>query len=311
MNFAWPWLKCATGLALVFLLAGCAGTNPRATSPAKPFMQAFLVHGVVRELQPAEKSVVIQHEEIPGYMPAMTMPFQLKNPKEMTGLSPGDNVSFQMIVTETNGWIEGVKKLAPSAAIPANEPSSSAPPTNAPIRIVRDVAPLNVGDALPDYSFTNEQGQAVSLSQFKGQALALTFIFTRCPFPTFCPLMSRNFAEAQEKLKQRPAAPANWHLLTLSFDPEYDTPAVLNGYAQEYHADPARWNFLTGALLDITAISEQFGVQFWRGNPGEPISHNLRTVVVDAQGRVQKIFPNNNWTSDELVAEILKAAAVK
>ena len=309
MNFSWQWLKHATGLALILLLAGCAGNNPRAKS-ATPLMQAFLVRGVVKELKPADNTLVIQHEEIPGYMPAMTMPFQIKNPKEMTGLSPGDNVSFQMVVTKTDGWIEGVKKLAAPDAPPPTAPPPTLP-ENLPIRIARDVTPLKEGDALPDYSFTNEQGQAVSLSQFKGQALALTFIFTRCPFPTFCPLMSRNFAEAQEKLKQMTNAPANWHLLTLSFDPEFDTPAVLNGYAREYHADPARWNFLTGALLDITAISEQFGVQFWRVNPGEPISHNLRTVVVDAQGRVQKIFPNNNWNSDELVAEVVKAAAVK
>jgi protein SCO1/2 len=175
---------------------------------------------------------------------------------------------------------------------------------------VRDVEPLNIGDPLPDYTFTNELGQAVSLAQFKGQALAITFIFTRCPFPTFCPQMSRYFRETQEKLKQQTSM-TNWHLLTLSFDPEFDTPAVLKNYAEEYQADPSRWNFLTGALIDVTALTEQFGVQFWRVNPGEPLSHNLRTVVVDAAGRVQKIFPNNNWTSDELVAEMLKAAAVK
>jgi protein SCO1 len=179
------------------------------------------------------------------------------------------------------------------------------PPT---LRVVRDVEPLKEGDLLPDYTFTNELGHAVNLAQFRGQALAITFIFTRCPFPTFCPAMSRNFAETQEKLIALTNAPANWHLLTLSFDPEYDTPAVLKTYAENFHADPARWSFLTGALIDITAITEQTGVQFWRANPGEPINHNLRTVVVDTQGRVQKIIANNNWTSDELVAEMVKAA---
>ena len=276
-----------------------------------PLVQAFLVHGIVRELKPEENSLVIQHEEIPGYMPAMTMPLKVKKPKEMANLQPGDNVSFQMVVTKTDGWIEQVKKL-PASESPA-PPAPVLPstfPTNAPVRVVRDVEPLNIGDPLPDYTFTNELGQAVSLAQFKGQALAITFIFTRCPFPTFCPQMSRYFRETQEKLKQQTSM-TNWHLLTLSFDPEFDTPAVLKNYAEEYQADPSRWNFLTGALIDVTALTEQFGVQFWRVNPGEPLSHNLRTVVVDAAGRVQKIFPNNNWTSDELVAEMLKAAAVK
>ncbi|MCX6895409.1 MAG: SCO family protein, partial [Verrucomicrobia bacterium] len=134
--------------------------------------------------------------------------------------------------------------------------------------------------------------------------------FTRCPLPNFCPRMSLNFVEAQTKLKKLPAAPANWQLLTLSFDPAYDTPAVLKEYAERYGCDPARWSFLTGDLAAVTALTEQAGVMFWRENPAEPISHNLRTVVVDPRGRVQKIIPNNDWTGDELVAEILKAAAV-
>ena len=134
--------------------------------------------------------------------------------------------------------------------------------------------PLKEGDALPDYTFTAENGSALKLSQFKGQAVALTFIFTRCPFPTFCPLLSRNFTETQDKLKKSPVT--NWHLLTLSFDPQFDTPAVLKTYAAAQHADPARWNFLTGELMDITALTEQFGVQFWRENPAEPISLYFR-----------------------------------
>ena len=183
-------------------------------------------------------------------------------------------------------------------------------PANAPIRIVRDVEPLDVGDLLPDYRFTNQVGQAVSLSQFRGQALALTFIFTRCPFPTFCPLMSNNFQKAQDALLANPNAPTNWHLLTISFDPEFDTPGQLKAYAARQHADPARWDFLTGTLVDITALSEQVGLQFWR-DPAGGINHNLRTVVVDARGRVQKIFIENKWTVEELTDEIIKAAGNK
>ena len=103
-------------------------------------------------------------------------------------------------------------------------------------------------------------------------------------------------------------APTNWHLLTVSFDPEFDTPAVLKAYAGLYKYEPERWTFATGDLMDITAIGEQFGLAFWHDETGS-ISHNLRTIVIDASGRVQKVFEGNKWTSDELVEEMVKAAA--
>src|SRR5262249_46303344 len=161
--------------------------------------------------------------------------------------------------------------------------------------------PLQIGDRLPEYHFTNELGQPVSTSQFKGQALAITFIFTRCPLPNFCPLMSNNFSDVQKKQLAKSNGPDNWHLLTISFHPDFDTPAVLNAYSKRFGADPAHWNFLTGELIDITAISEQFGQTFWREEGA--LNHNLRTAVIDASGRVQKIFTGNKWTSDELVEE--------
>jgi protein SCO1/2 len=217
----------------------------------------------------------------------------------MAGVKAGDAVTFRMLVTETDGWIDQLRKL---------EGSANPLPVNAPIRIVRDVEPLEIGDAVPEYYFTNQLGRATSLSQFRGQAVAFTFIFTRCPFPTFCPLMSNNFRTVQDALLNNPNAPTNWHLLTISFDPEYDTPEKLKNYATSYHANPEHWSYLTGTLVDITALSEQVGLQFWR-EPGGNISHNLRTVVVDAGGRVQKIFSENKWTVEELKEEILKAAA--
>ena len=264
--------------------------------------QIFFVRGVVRELDDDGKTVVIQHEKIPGYMDAMEMPFEVRNTNELRGLKPDEAISFRLIVTTNDAWIDRVKKLN---VAPLELPSR---PT---VRIVRDVDPLNMGEPLPNYHFTNELGQAVSTSQFKGQALAITFIFTRCPFPTYCPKMSSNFLEAQKKLLAIPNTPTNWHLLSISFDTEYDTPAVLKSYAERYGYDPKHWNFLMGDLFDITALSEQFGLQFWRLNPNEPLSHNLRTAVIDTKGRVQKVLPENKWTSDELVEEIVKAAAVK
>jgi len=265
--------------------------------------RAFQVKGVVREVQTEHKQVKIEHEKIPGYMDAMTMMFDVKEPSELRGIQPGDIVSFRMVVTEKDGWIEQIKKTGTTT------PIVKAAPEN--FRRVREVDPLKEGDIMPNYHFTNEMGKAVSLSDFKGQALALNFIFTRCPFPTFCPRMSDNFEQAQKKLKAMPNAPGNWHLMTISFDPEFDRPSVLQAYAKRFQADPERWTFATGELIDITAITEQFGLTFWKPDPQQPagISHNLRTVVIDAQGRVQKILPENTWKVDELVSEIVRAAA--
>lgn len=276
-----------------------AGNTSSPQTNAVP--KVYQVKGAVVEIKPNRKTAKIKHEEIPGYMAAMTMDLDVKDTNELTGLKAGDAISFRMLVTEDDGWIDQVKKLG--TASPTELPSRQS------IRLARDVEPLNVGDVVPEYHFTNQLGQPISLSQFKGQAVAITFIFTTCPFPTFCPRMSQNFAEAQKKLKQMPDPPKNWQLLEISFDPEKDTPAVLKRYADRYDYDPAHWSFLTGDLIDITAICEQFGVQFWR--EGGTINHNLRTVVIDSQGKVHKILPANDWKSDQLVEEIIKAAQAR
>ncbi len=291
-------------LGLLGLTLSCDKELPATLpAPASPNTHTFQVKGIVVELLPADKSIRIQHEKIPGYMDAMTMPFDVKDSNELAGLNAGDTVTFRMLVTDKNGWIDQIKKgdgLKPGNKLPAS----------APVRIARDVEPLKLGDALPEYHFTNQLGQAVSLSQFRGQALAITFIFTRCPFPTFCPLMSNNYRAVQDALLANPSAPTNWQLLTLTFDPEFDTPEKLKNYAAIYGCNPQHWSFLTGALIDVTALGEQFGLTFWRDSQ-TGISHNLRTVIVDAQGHVQKIITENKWTPDELTEELLKAAAVK
>jgi protein SCO1 len=278
--------------------ANTAGSPP---ATAGTNQHTYQVKGVIKELKPDGKTVEIRHEEVLGYMPAMTMPFEARDPKELKGLQAGDTVSFRMTVTDTDGWIDQITKL--------NTPKPAELPSRANFRIVRDVEPLKEGDPLPEYHFTNELGQVVSTSQLKGQALAFTFFFTRCPYPTFCPLMSINFKEVQTKLLAMPDGPKNWHLFSISFDPENDPPAALKAYAARYDYNPEHWNFLTGELIDITAIGEQVGETFW--HDGASISHNLRTVVVDTRCRVQKSIPENKWTSDELVAEMVKAAAVK
>lgn len=286
-------------------IADAAPTNAApltATPPNAESRQVFQVKGTIIEVQPAEKSVEIQHEDIPGYMKAMTMPFDVKNTNELAGLSAGDKVTFQMIVLTNDAWIENIR---------VTEKSVKGAPTRGPFRVVRDVEPLEVGDPMPEYHFTNELGQAVSTTQFKGKAVVVSFLFTRCPYPTFCPLLAGNLADTQRRLTAMTNGPTNWQILAVSIDPEHDTPAVLREYGQRYSYDPKTWSFLTGDLVDVTALGEQFGMTFWHENGTQLPSHNLRTVVVDASGKIQSIVAGNKWTTDELVKGVVKAASAK
>ena len=271
------------------------------TTTAQTNQEIHSAIGVVIEVAPAEKRVTIKHDAVPGYMQAMTMPFDVKDTNELTGLAPGDAVSFRIVIQDDYGWVDQIRKTGKKINIAV---------TSTPFSSAHDVEPLNEGDLLPDYHLTNQLGNAISTGQFKGQALAITFLFTRCPYPNFCPLMANNFAEAQKKLLAMPNAPTNWHLLTISFDPEFDTPEILRRYAELHSADPAHATFATGAVTNIVALGERFGLVFLKDQSGI-INHNLRTIVVDASGRVQKIFTGNTWQPPELVAEITKAAAVR
>ncbi|HXT10135.1 MAG TPA: SCO family protein [Candidatus Angelobacter sp.] len=284
-------------IALLLFTSSAQETNNSTTS-APEFHNA---KGFVVAVNPADKKVTINHGDIPGYMSGMTMPFDVKDTNELTGLQPGDVVTFRIVVEKNEGWIDQIHQTGAKTNVV---------PETGSFRHVRDVEPLSEGDLLPEYHFTNQLGQAFSTAQFKGQVLAIEFLFTRCPFPQYCPFMANNFAVAQKKLLSMPNAPANWHLLTISFDPEFDTPEVLKRYAEAHGADPARWTFATGALPDVTAIGEQFGLAFWKSETGL-ISHNLRAAVIDPTGHVQKIFIGNAWQPADLVSEIVKSASVR
>ncbi len=264
-----------------------------------PELRTFTANGVVKELETDGRTVVIQHEAISNYMGAMTMPFEVRDTNELRGLHAGDAITFHLNVTSSEGWISGItaRKKAPAPPQSAEAPS--------PYHFSKAVPELELGDALPDYHFTNELGQAVNLSKYRGGALAFTFFFTSCPYPNFCPRMTSNFEEVAAQLRRSAPADARWQLLSISFDPKTDTPQRLRDYAEAAHYDPAHWSFLTGDLEQISELTDNFGENFY--TTGTSISHNLRTVVVDPQGKVRKVFEGNTWTPAEVVAEMLKA----
>jgi len=288
------------------LLAGCekpeSAQSPTAPASISPPREIYSVTGNVVEVNAPEQYVEIKHVKIPGYMAAMTMPFDVKDTNELNGLNAGDKVVFQLIVLTNDAWIENIR---------VTEKAIHGIPTKGPFRLVRGVEPLEVGEPLPEYHFTNQLGEAVSTTQFKGKALVLVFVFTRCPVPTFCPLTVGNLADTQRRLKAMANGPTNWHILAVSIDPEHDTPAVLREYAARFNYDPKSWSFLTGELIEVTALAEQFGMTFWHENGEQLPSHNLRTVVVDANGKVQSTVMGNKWTVEDLIKGVVKACTAR
>lgn len=278
----------SAGLLVSLLLTAC-------NRPAN--REVYAVQGTVEQTYPGEARIQIAHEDIPGYMEAMTMDFDARDPKAFVGLDVGDRVQFDLVVTPEDGWVENVRRIG-----------QGAPRSLATSASKLWMAPLKVGEVIPDNVFTNELGQPVKLSDYRGQALAITFIFTRCPFPDYCPRMSRQLAQAHESLLVIPNAPTNWHLFSVSFDPEFDQPSVLQDYRRAQKAAGPRWQFLTGAPDDIKRFCARFGVYFMRDRG--TIDHNLMTAVIDTQGRLQRLFAGNKWTPDELIDELAGAAVL-
>ena len=301
-----PWLTSAfLAAALALGLLGCKPQAPATTAVGtlvEEIPREYSVRGVVRRVEPERRSVVVKHEEIPGFMPAMTMPFDVKEPKELNGLKPGDRIAFRMLVTTNDGWIDRIHIVGSD---------TNAVATPSPVRITSSVPLLEAGSLLPDYTLTNELGRVIRLSEFRGQVLAFTFIFTRCPYPDFCPRMTDLFARAQKSLAGQPDAPTNVKFLSISFDPEHDTPELLRTYAERHNYNPSHWTLATGAWDQLEPLTGHFGLLFGRDVPPEKMEHNLRTVVVRPSGKIQAIIPSNEWQSEDLIREIRAAAAAE
>lgn len=264
-----------------------------AGSPGPAFAQSseqksYNGKGVVESVELGDKTVKIRHEAISGYMPAMVMDFPVDDTNLLRGLTRGEEIGFHLVVTATHGWIDGITNLhAPPAA----------PLPRETFEISHAVAPLDEGDRLPDYHFTNELGREIHLSDYKGRAVAITFFFTSCPFPDYCPRLTANFGTVEHTLDETHPR-AGWHLFSISFDPAEDTPARLRHYAEAAGYDPAHWSFLTGDPKQINALADQVGEQFWR--EGASFGHNLRTIVVSPDGHIRRIIYGNKWTPAEL-----------
>lgn len=283
--------------ALLLLLLGLIpllGCKPNAV-PTNQY-SSHEARGVIRELPLDGQSIVIRHEEIPGFMPKMTMTLRVRDLRMLQGLKEGDEVSFQLHVNADEHWIDAVKRIGHTNPPPSTSTLSWQPGTE-----------LHNGDVLPDFEILNEDGKAVRLSEFRGKAVAITFIFTRCPLPEFCPRMTRNFAKANRLLSSRSQTLSNWQFLSLSFDPKYDSPTVLKRYANA-HRGPEKDGWLFGVLSSETISKLAPLIDLHVLHEGESFSHNLRTVVLDSQGRIHRQLDGNSWSAEQLVEALIGAA---
>lgn len=261
--------------------------------------RTYTLQGQVLAIQAPQKQLIIKHEEIKGLMPGMTMPYSVRDAKLLDGLAPGDLINATLVVETNDAYLTTIKKTG-QAPLEPNPPAdtATAPAAHSGFEL------LKVGEQVPDTQFVDQDGKKRSFSSFKGSRLVMTFIYTRCPLPTFCPLMDRHFATMQKTLKQEPAL-QNVHLVTVSFDPETDTPPVLKQHAKSLNADLTRWTFLTGDRDDIDQFASRFGVSVARAmDDPSNITHNLRTAIVDPDGRLVKVYTGNEWSPDQVLNDL-------
>lgn len=283
--------------SLVFVIgqSGCSGDRKEmANTSGADTLRSFLVRGKVVSVSRVHRAVVIAHNEIAGYMAAMTMPFNVRDTILLDLVQPEDSVTAVLKVSETESWLSTLRVVKP------------APAETGSIEWTEDFKKsffLKPGDLVPDFSLINEENRRIHLSDWQGKVVVMTFIYTRCPLPDFCILMSKHFSRIQKSLKSDSALDGRWHLLTISFDPKSDTPKRLREYGKTYGADFSLWSFGTDSLDSIGLLCSRFQEAFWN-DKGGLISHNLVTAVIDPSSRLYKVYTGNGWAPQEIVQDV-------
>ncbi|MCS6806011.1 MAG: SCO family protein [Blastocatellia bacterium] len=267
---------------LCLLPIGCRSNKQQGT-------RTFQVQGRVVSIGEDKRSIGIEHEDIPGFMPAMTMSFPIKDPNLIEGLSPNDLVRFELVVTPYESWISRIEKTGRAE----NTQNSQKSRENEP-------AILRPGEAIPPFNLIDQNGRRVSHADFRNKALAITFIFTRCPLPDYCPRFTSHFVDVQKQLL--PKYNGRFHLISVTIDPQYDTPKVLKQYAALYNADLSSWSWLTGPDESIREMAARYGVRYW--NEEGTISHTAACAVITPSGRLYKLRTGNTWTAEDVIGDL-------
>lgn len=310
-----PRRRFVASLVASLLLAGCGGPDasaPAGGSPAAPGAKAqapaandeqtYTMTGEVKEVDRSNSSAVIKHDAIPGLMDVMTMRFKIDPPEDLDNVRVGDKIEAKLWVRRKKGEIADygldglvVTEEAPPAPLSVNLATGEV--TDKP-------KTLAVGDLVPDFAFTDQDGRARRLSEERGKVVVLTFIYTRCPLPNFCPLMDGKFAGLAKLVAASPGRSEKVRLISMSFDPEHDTPEVLKKHAGLRGAKPPLWTYAVAPHDELAKVMGPLGLAY--GPRAGEIAHNLCTAVIDPDGKLARLAVGNqnDWTPSEFLGVI-------
>jgi protein SCO1/2 len=268
--------------ALALLVGGC--------SQKPEHVERYELRGKVVAVDRARGEVSVEHEEVKGYMGAMTMDFPVRDPEALKVMEAGDRLTATLVIADDGGhWLEDtvITRGLPGAA--AAQPAGGVEPPP--------------GAELPDVRLVNQDGRPLTLKQFRGRSLVVTFIYTRCPVPDYCPLMSANFAQLNAALTSDASLDKRAHLLSVTLDPQYDRPEVLKSYGKTYAGGRFdNWDFATGDPAEVRRLAESLGLTYKA--EGDQVIHSLRTAVVAPDGKLFKLYRGNEWKPDEVLADL-------
>jgi protein SCO1/2 len=302
-------LSTALTLTLSVALSGCRHPSSSADTPdsasangSSSTSKSYPIHGTVLKVGAADKQIVLQHEAIPGLMEAMTMSYPVTDPATLSELHPGDKIAATMLADPSS---HGPVNLRLADIVI----TAQARPDYVPA--VQYHVPT-AGDQVPDFTLLNQSDHTIDFKQFRGKVLLITFIYTRCPLSDYCPRMSRNFAEIDQQLAADPQVYNKTHLLSISFDPTYDTPKVLKSYGGAYTGKYSNetfkhWEFAAPTQGELPKMEQFFDVGVTPAGNGT-LQHSLATVVIGKDGKVIAFYPTNDWSVPAVLAQV-KAAA--
>ncbi len=281
-------------------VAGCHSPRPDSQTPAASSYKTYKLRGKVVSTSAASGEVTLDHEAIPGFMSAMTMPYKLKDANILPELHPGDIITADLLVNQNT---DGVILLDHIVVV------GQAKPDYRPKISYHVPAP---GDPVPDFVLRNQDGRAIHLHQFRGKELLITFIYTRCPLPNFCPRITHNFADIHRQLASDRALYDKTHLLCVSFDPDNDTPERLRAYGASYIGSDAKdafshWDFAVPTKSELQKMAQYFDVGLTQA-ADNTITHTLSTTLIGPDGKVLRFYPGNEWTPGQVLADIQRTA---
>ena len=280
-------------LTMALVTMGCSG------APEPAAVATFPLTGQIMAVNPETRELTVKHGDIQGLMPAMTMTFPVAGDSGVTEWVPGDLITATLEVSDGVGRLSNVVKTG-TAPLPTN--------TN---EVALAAGVLQEGDEVPDAALIDQTDTRRSLAEWRGTPTLFGFVYTTCPLPNYCPLIDRQFASLQRSIAADPALAGQVRLVSISIDPATDTPAVLAEHAAELGADPAVWTLLTGDPATVDRVAGRFGVGISRPEAGGEISHNLRTTLVGADGRVRRIYTGNEWSTDEVLTDLRAAVSAR